>query len=114
VEDLLLVSDGAGQCDVSIRQRWMAQRLGNSGDTVAHVRLELAHLCWALCPGYARCQGGKARVRSFHMTRGRARRDSGVRRNGAGEDIAAAVLFFATAPHFITGQILVVDGGLSL
>jgi NAD(P)-dependent dehydrogenase (short-subunit alcohol dehydrogenase family) len=37
-----------------------------------------------------------------------------MRRNGSGEDVAAAVRFFATAPHFITGQILVVDGGLSL
>ena len=37
-----------------------------------------------------------------------------MRRNGTGEEIAAAVLFFATAPHFITGQILAVDGGLEL
>jgi NAD(P)-dependent dehydrogenase (short-subunit alcohol dehydrogenase family) len=37
-----------------------------------------------------------------------------MRRNGTGKDIAAAVMFFATAPHFITGQILVVDGGLGL
>jgi NAD(P)-dependent dehydrogenase (short-subunit alcohol dehydrogenase family) len=37
-----------------------------------------------------------------------------MRRNGSGADIAAAVLFFATAPHFITGQIMAVDGGLSL
>lgn len=37
-----------------------------------------------------------------------------MQRNGTGEEIAAAVLFFATAPHFITGQIMVVDGGLSL
>jgi len=37
-----------------------------------------------------------------------------MRRNGTGEDVAAAVLFFATAPHFITGQILCVDGGLGL
>jgi NAD(P)-dependent dehydrogenase (short-subunit alcohol dehydrogenase family) len=35
-------------------------------------------------------------------------------RNGRGEEIAAAVLFFATAPQFITGQILAVDGGLGL
>ena len=35
-------------------------------------------------------------------------------RNGRGEEIAAAVLFFATAPQFITGQILAVDGGLDL
>jgi NAD(P)-dependent dehydrogenase (short-subunit alcohol dehydrogenase family) len=37
-----------------------------------------------------------------------------MRRNGTGEEIAAAALFFATAPHFITGQILAVDGGLGL
>ncbi len=35
-------------------------------------------------------------------------------RNGTGAEIAAAVLFFATAPHFITGQVLTVDGGLGL
>ena len=35
-------------------------------------------------------------------------------RNGRGDEIAQAVLFFATAPHFITGQILAVDGGLGL
>jgi NAD(P)-dependent dehydrogenase (short-subunit alcohol dehydrogenase family) len=37
-----------------------------------------------------------------------------MRRNGTGEEIAAAVLFFATAPKFITGQVLAVDGGLGL
>jgi NAD(P)-dependent dehydrogenase (short-subunit alcohol dehydrogenase family) len=41
-------------------------------------------------------------------------RQTPMRRSGSGEDIAAAVLFFATAPHFITGQVLVVDGGLGL
>ncbi|MGA2745638.1 MAG: SDR family oxidoreductase [Candidatus Sulfotelmatobacter sp.] len=35
-------------------------------------------------------------------------------RNGTGEEIAEAVLFFATAPQFITGQILAVDGGIGL
>jgi 3-oxoacyl-[acyl-carrier protein] reductase/pteridine reductase len=34
--------------------------------------------------------------------------------NGSAADVAAAVLFLATAPHFITGQILTVDGGLGL
>ena len=34
--------------------------------------------------------------------------------NGTVEDVAAAVLFFATCPGFITGQILSVDGGLGL
>jgi NAD(P)-dependent dehydrogenase (short-subunit alcohol dehydrogenase family) len=37
-----------------------------------------------------------------------------MRRNGTGQEIATAVMFFATAPHFITGQILAVDGGLGL
>jgi NAD(P)-dependent dehydrogenase (short-subunit alcohol dehydrogenase family) len=37
-----------------------------------------------------------------------------MQRNGRADEIAAAVLFFATAPRFITGQILVVDGGLGL
>lgn len=37
-----------------------------------------------------------------------------MQRNGRAEEIAEAVLFFATAPQFITGQILLVDGGLSL
>ncbi len=37
-----------------------------------------------------------------------------MKRNGTIEDVAAAVLFFATGPHFITGQILSVDGGLGL
>ena len=35
-------------------------------------------------------------------------------RNGTAEETAAAVLFFATGPKFITGQILAVDGGLGL
>ncbi|MGC1451623.1 MAG: SDR family oxidoreductase [Candidatus Sulfotelmatobacter sp.] len=37
-----------------------------------------------------------------------------MRRNGRGDEIAQAVLFFATAPQFITGQILAVDGGIGL
>lgn len=37
-----------------------------------------------------------------------------MRRNGRGDEVAAAVLFFATAPQFITGQILAIDGGLGL
>src|SRR3979411_3457741 len=35
-------------------------------------------------------------------------------RNGSADENAAAVMFFATAPHFVTGQILAVDGGLGL
>jgi NAD(P)-dependent dehydrogenase (short-subunit alcohol dehydrogenase family) len=37
-----------------------------------------------------------------------------MQRNGGGDEVAEAVLFFATAPQFITGQILAVDGGLGL
>jgi NAD(P)-dependent dehydrogenase (short-subunit alcohol dehydrogenase family) len=37
-----------------------------------------------------------------------------MRRNGRDDEIASAVLFLATAPQFITGQILAVDGGLGL
>jgi NAD(P)-dependent dehydrogenase (short-subunit alcohol dehydrogenase family) len=37
-----------------------------------------------------------------------------MQRNGTADDVAAAAIFFATAPHFITGQILAVDGGLGL
>ncbi len=35
-------------------------------------------------------------------------------RNGSAADVAEAVLFFATGPHFITAQTLTVDGGLGL
>ena len=37
-----------------------------------------------------------------------------MRRNGTAEEVAQAVLFFASGPGFITGQILAVDGGLGL
>src|SRR5437660_2008009 len=37
-----------------------------------------------------------------------------LRRNGRGEAVAAALLFFATAPQFITGQVLRVDGGVGV
>jgi NAD(P)-dependent dehydrogenase (short-subunit alcohol dehydrogenase family) len=41
-------------------------------------------------------------------------RKTPMQRNGRAEDVAAAVLFFATGPHFVTGQLLAVDGGLGL
>ncbi|QNI38203.1 SDR family NAD(P)-dependent oxidoreductase [Edaphobacter albus] len=41
-------------------------------------------------------------------------RKTPMQRNGKAADVATAVLFFATAPSFITGQILTVDGGLGL
>ncbi len=54
---------------------------------------------------------GEEAARSFMR---RMATQTPMRRNGTGEEIAAAVLFFATAPHFITGQVLAVDGGLGL
>jgi 3-oxoacyl-[acyl-carrier protein] reductase/pteridine reductase len=41
-------------------------------------------------------------------------RKTPMQRNGTSHDVAAAAIFFATAPHFITGQLLAVDGGLGL
>lgn len=41
-------------------------------------------------------------------------RKTPMKRNGNPQEVAAAVIFFATGPHFITGQILAVDGGLGL
>jgi len=41
-------------------------------------------------------------------------RKTPMRRSGTAADVAAAVSFFSTAPHFITGQLIVVDGGLEL
>jgi 3-oxoacyl-[acyl-carrier protein] reductase/pteridine reductase len=37
-----------------------------------------------------------------------------MKRNGTARDVADAVVFFASATNFITGQILAVDGGLGL
>jgi len=37
-----------------------------------------------------------------------------MKRAGSPQDVTSAVMYFATAPHFITGQVLVVDGGLGL
>jgi NAD(P)-dependent dehydrogenase (short-subunit alcohol dehydrogenase family) len=55
---------------------------------------------------------------------GEGERDSGLlkrlaerapaARNGTPEDVVSAVIYFATCPHYITGQILTVDGGLGL
>jgi 3-oxoacyl-[acyl-carrier protein] reductase/pteridine reductase len=37
-----------------------------------------------------------------------------MQRNGVADDVVNAVMYFATASRFITGQILTVDGGLGL
>jgi NAD(P)-dependent dehydrogenase (short-subunit alcohol dehydrogenase family) len=37
-----------------------------------------------------------------------------MKTNGDPQDVVSAVMYFANAPHFITGQVLTVDGGLGL
>ncbi|MBV9573123.1 MAG: SDR family oxidoreductase [Acidobacteriales bacterium] len=54
---------------------------------------------------------GEARASAFMK---KMAEQTPMRRNGSAEDVTAAILFFATAPHFITGQVLAVDGGLGL
>ncbi|MBI3625204.1 MAG: SDR family oxidoreductase, partial [Candidatus Rokubacteria bacterium] len=43
----------------------------------------------------------------------RLKREVPMGREGDPDDVAAAVLFFATAPAYITGQVLFVDGGVT-
>ncbi len=45
---------------------------------------------------------------------GRFAEKTPMRRNGTADEVAQAVLFFASGPEFVTGQILTVDGGLGL
>jgi 3-oxoacyl-[acyl-carrier protein] reductase/pteridine reductase len=44
----------------------------------------------------------------------RMAKETPMQRNGTAEDVASAVMFFASAPHFVTGQITFVDGGVGL
>jgi NAD(P)-dependent dehydrogenase (short-subunit alcohol dehydrogenase family) len=37
-----------------------------------------------------------------------------MRRNGTADDVVSTVMYLTTAPHYLTGQVLVVDGGLGL
>jgi 3-oxoacyl-[acyl-carrier protein] reductase/pteridine reductase len=59
-----------------------------------------------VAPGYVELQTGKEAAHFASKTP--------MGRNGTPLDVAEAVLFFATGPQFITGQILAVDGGLGL
>ncbi|MBV9340894.1 MAG: SDR family oxidoreductase [Acidobacteria bacterium] len=54
---------------------------------------------------------GEESVRPFME---RMARQTPMRRNGTAGDVTAAVISFATMPHFVTGQVLIVDGGLGL
>jgi 3-oxoacyl-[acyl-carrier protein] reductase/pteridine reductase len=59
-----------------------------------------------VAPGYVEIDAGTA---AEHFAR-----KTPIGRNPIPEDVAAAVLFFATSPSSITGQTLAVDGGLGL
>lgn len=61
-----------------------------------------------VAPGWIEMEGEEPdRARHFE-------RKTPMKRNGTAEEIAQAVLFFASGPQFVTGQILSVDGGLGL
>ncbi len=63
----------------------------------------------AVAPSFTQPNPGRAELQAARFA---AKTPMG--RNGNADDVAQAVLFFATGPHFITGQTLVVDGGLGL
>jgi 3-oxoacyl-[acyl-carrier protein] reductase/pteridine reductase len=61
-----------------------------------------------VAPGWIEIDGGSAGAAVRFAAK------TPMKRNGTAEDVAQAVLFFATGPSFVTGQILAVDGGLGL
>ena len=70
-----------------------------------------------VAPGWIDLSDSAATQNQASGDRGEAARFAAktpMRRNGAAGDVAQAVLFFATGPSFITGQVLPVDGGLGL
>jgi 3-oxoacyl-[acyl-carrier protein] reductase/pteridine reductase len=67
---------------------------------------EVAVNCVA--PGMISTSGGTAEEYAHFVQK------TPMRRNGTPADVAEAVLFFASATPFITGQVLTVDGGLGL
>ena len=61
-----------------------------------------------VAPGWIEMDGDKGDIAR------RCAGDSSASKPGTAEDVAQAVLFFASGPGFVTGQILAVDGGLGL
>jgi len=57
---------------------------------------------------------GWVQMGSGQVDAGRFAARTPMGRNASAADVLEAVLFFATGPNFITGQVLVVDGGLGL
>lgn len=63
----------------------------------------------SVAPGWIEFPGEAPRPDSESILR-----DTPLRRSGRPEEIAETVLFLATCPQFITGQIIAVDGGKSI
>jgi 3-oxoacyl-[acyl-carrier protein] reductase/pteridine reductase len=61
-----------------------------------------------VAPGWIDLEEDKAEVAARFAAK------TPMKRNGTAEEVAQAVLFFATGPGFVTGQIMAVDGGLGL
>jgi 3-oxoacyl-[acyl-carrier protein] reductase/pteridine reductase len=61
-----------------------------------------------VAPGWIEMDESKAAEASRFAAR------TPMQRNGTGKDVAEAVLYFAAGSGFVTGQTLVVDGGLGL
>ena len=66
-----------------------------------------------VAPGWIEFDGFETGIDSPELAARLAARTP-MLRNGSATDVAQAVLFFATGPGFITGQIMAVDGGLGL
>jgi 3-oxoacyl-[acyl-carrier protein] reductase/pteridine reductase len=61
-----------------------------------------------VAPGWVELEGPTGELASWFAAK------TPMGRNGTAEDVAQAVLFFATGSRFVTGQVLVVDGGLGI
>jgi 3-oxoacyl-[acyl-carrier protein] reductase/pteridine reductase len=62
-----------------------------------------------IAPGWIDLGEEEARAEAEHFAA-----KTPMKRNGTAQDVADAVVFFAAANRFITGQVLAVDGGLGL
>ena len=78
------------------------------GDGARALAPESAVNCVA--PGTIDAGDGKETAAFMERVAGR----TPMRRNGTVEEVASAVMYFATASRFITGQIMNVDGGFHI
>jgi 3-oxoacyl-[acyl-carrier protein] reductase/pteridine reductase len=67
-----------------------------------------------VAPGMIETGDSKRQAAEHRALMKKIARKTPMQRAGTPPEVAAAVLFFATTPGFITGQTLVVDGGLGL